>query len=129
MKTLEFEQIEQAAVGAIGGTLAEWPYLAESLANQGIRLPLGTQSGALQTICRLIMTERKTVHPRLHEPEVKDLQQMLLEQDVYVSRSDIAECYGDFCRDFAFASWLPLSRWDNADHIGPVAYIVAMITK
>lgn len=127
MKKWHYDQIAPAANGCISGTLSEWPYLAEALIAQGIPMPLGTNSQALQSICRLILAERKTKF--LHIPPNKELQDALLEREIYVSNDDIAETYSEYCESWAAMQWAPLDYWDDADHIGPVDYIAARVSK
>ena len=131
MKTWHYDQIAPAANGCISGTLAEWPYLAEALSAQGIRLPTNTLASALQAICRLVLAERKTKDPYAHlGGPVVELQGMLLYREIYANPNDICECYRGYCESFACQSWVDdLERWDGTDHIGPVDYIAARIGK
>ena len=58
------------------------------------------------------------------------IQAMLLDRENYASLADIAECYRHYCEEFAASGWLELSYWDETDdHIGPVDYIAARVTK
>ena len=129
MKRWHYEQIAPAANGCVSGTLAEWPYLAEALTEQGIRLPLNTWSMTLQAICRLILVQRKTIEANAERSEARELQSQLLDRDIYASRHDVAQCYADYCEEFAAAGWLTLDDWELGDHIGPVDYIAARIGK
>jgi len=115
MKTWHYDQIAPAANGCIDGTLAGWPYLAEALSAQGIRLPTNTPASALQAICRLILNERKTIETTAESDEVKELQAKLLEREVYVNCHDIAECRRGYCEAFAFIGWL--SDLEEVDYI------------
>jgi hypothetical protein len=127
MKTWEHETIRDGM--SQRGTLADWPELREALANNGISLPGLVSMAAVREICRLVLAERKTTEPRGETGQSIFLQKSLLQREVYVSRSDIAEMYSDYCEDLSCSGWLPLSYWDDADHIGPVDYIAARISK
>jgi hypothetical protein len=129
MKKWHYDQIAPAANGCVSGTLAEWPYLAEALTAQGIKLPTNTFSTTLQAICRLILSQSKIGNARKNSQAVKALREALLDRDLYVSDNDIAEIYGDYCESFTASSWLDLSYWQDASHIGPVDYIAARIGK
>lgn len=49
-------QIEQAAIGCVSGTLAEWPLLDEALREcAGISLPKETDALSLKRICRGVL--------------------------------------------------------------------------
>ena len=128
MKAWHYDQIAPAANGCISGTLAEWPYLAEALTAQGIRLPTNTLASALQAICRLILAERKTTDARRGSELVKQLQASLLERGIYVNPTDICECYRQYSETYESQSWVEdLATWDGLPHIGPVDYIAARI--
>ena len=128
MKTWEHETIRDAM--SQRGTLADWPELREALANNGLSLPGLVSMIAVREMCRLILAERKTIEANAERSEAKELQRQLLDRDIYASRHDIAQCYADYCEEFAASGWLELNYWDETDdHIGPVDYIAARITK
>ena len=129
MKTWEHETIRDAANGAIAGQLCDWPEVAEALMANGIPLHPVVRMKAVKEICRLILSERKTTDKWCETVEAHGLQSQLLERGVYVSRQDVAECYRNYCEDFACGGWLELSYWDGDDHIGPVDYIAARVSK
>lgn len=130
MKTWQYDQIEQAAKGCIGGTLAEWPYLREALVAEGISLPQDTLAAALTAICKLVLNERKTASSFVEHSATISLQEYLLRSEVYANRSDISEIYSDYCMDFASVGWVgDLSHWDAAKHISPVDYIISRLAK
>jgi hypothetical protein len=127
MKTWEHETIRDGM--SQHGTLADWPELQEALANNGLSLPGGVSMIAVREMCRLILAERKTTDRLSITDQPYKLQQQLLERGVYASLHDVAECYRNYCEDFACAGWLDLNYWDGTDHIGPVDYIAARIGK
>jgi len=129
MKTWEDETLRDASPGTIAGQLCDWPEVAEALTANGIPLHPGVRMKAVKEICRLVLTERKTTDRLSITDQPYRLQQQLLERGVYASLHDVAECYRNYCEDFACAGWLDLSYWDDADHIGPVDYIAARIGK
>ena len=130
MKTWHYDQIAPAANGCVSGTLAEWPYFAEALTAQGIRLPTNTLASALQAICRLILAESKIGNVRKNSQAVRELREALLGREVYVSDNDIAEIYGDYCESFLGVPWYSdLSAFESAKHVKPVDYIAARIGK
>jgi hypothetical protein len=125
MKKWEHGTFEGVISERLGGNLYDWPEVAEALASNGISLPFGTPMRAVREICRLILAERKTTF--LHIPPNKELQEALLDREIYVSANDIAETYSDYCEAWRSLHWAPLSAWDGVDHIGPVDYIAARI--
>jgi hypothetical protein len=127
MKPWEYETIREASTGTIAGQLCDWPEVAEALTANGVPLHPGVRMKAVKEICRLVLAERKTTEPRGETAQSIGLQKSLLERGIYVSRSDIAEIYSDYCEDLSCSGWLPLSFWDETDHIGPVDYIAASI--
>lgn len=127
MKSWAYDQIAPAAAGAIDKTLADWPYLREALAEEGIRLPGDTPATTLTKICKLILAERKTLD--WHPEPCEQLQKALLAREVYVNLSEIAERYGDYCEAFFSTPWLELNACDDGEHISPVDYIVARVSK
>jgi hypothetical protein len=127
MKTWEYETIRDGM--SQRGTLADWPELREALANNGLSLPGGVSMIAVREMCRLILAERKTIETNAERAEAKELQRQLLDRDIYASCHDIAQCYADYCEEFAAAGWLTLDDWELDDHIGPGDYIAARITK
>jgi hypothetical protein len=127
MKTWEFKTISDGM--SQRGTLADWPELREALANNGLSLPGIVSMNAVREICRLILAERKTIEANAERSEAKELQRQLLDRDIYASLHDIAQCYAEYCEEFAAAGWLTLDDWELDDHIGPVDYIAARIGK
>lgn len=131
MKKWHHDQIHQAAIGCISGSLIEWPYLAEALMAQGVPLPPGTTASTVQAVCKLILTQRKvgSVYTQ-HLGAADAIQERLLDRECYLSRRDICELYNAFCEAFAATSWVEdLGYWDQADHIGPIEYILARVAK
>jgi hypothetical protein len=129
MKTWEYEAISDAANGTRAGCLYDWPELSEALTANGIPLNSGVRMSSVREICRLILAERKTTEATANRAEAKELQRQLLDRDIYASQHDVAQCYAEYCEEFAAAGWLTLDDWDEADHIGPVDYIAARIGK
>lgn len=132
MKRWHFEAFQEATretEWSNTAKLIEWPELSEALAAKGIPLPIGTTMRAVREICQLILAERKTSVPNVNSPEAIALQAALLERDIYANRSDIAECYRQYCEEFACSSWCRLSEWDCMDCMMPVDYIAARIAK
>jgi hypothetical protein len=129
MKTWEYETIRDGIPQR--GTLADWPELREALANNGLSLPGLVSMNAVREICRLILAERKTTDPHARPGgSASTIQAMLLDREIYASLADIAECYRHYCEEFAASGWLELNYWDETDdHIGPVDYIAARVTK
>jgi hypothetical protein len=84
---------------------------------------------AVREICRLILAERKTIEVNAERSEAIGLQRQLLARDIYASRHDVAQCYAEYCEEFAAAGWLTLDDWELDDHIGPADYIAARIGK
>jgi hypothetical protein len=56
-------QIEMAALGAISGTLAEWPHLKHALRQLGYHLPDHTHAIELRELCREILKTEKSRVP------------------------------------------------------------------
>jgi len=129
MKTWEHETIRNASTGTIAGQLCDWPEVAEALMAVGIPIYTGVRMKAVKEICRLILAERKTIEANAERSEAKELQRQLLDRDIYASLHDIAQCYAEYCEEFAAAGWLTLDDWELDDHIGPVDYIAARISK
>ena len=130
MKKWHYEAFRDAIQDEASGCVYQFPELNEALFANGISLPSTTKMQAVREICRLILAERKVTDRWCETVESHGLQSQLLDREAYANRHDIAECYREFCNDFgACCSWLPLSYWDDADHIGPVDYIAARITK
>jgi len=129
MKTWHYETFCESAAGTRAGQLCDWPEVAEALTANGIPLHPGVRMSSVREICRLILAERKTIETNAERSEAKELQRQLLDRDIYASRHDIAQCYADYCEEFAAAGWLTLDDWELDDHIGPVDYIAAWITK
>ena len=127
MKPWEHETIRDGM--SQRGTLADWPELREALANNGLSLPGLVSMNAVREMCRLILSERKTIETNAERSEAKELQRQLLDRDIYASRHDIAQCYADYCEEFAAAGWLAIETWESSDHILPVDYIAARIGK
>jgi hypothetical protein len=50
-------QIESAAVGLVGGTLADWPALHKSLKHFGRELPLSTPASVLRGVCLRLLAD------------------------------------------------------------------------
>jgi hypothetical protein len=111
------------------GCVCQFPELSEALTANGLALHPLTSMKAVREICRLILAERKTTEATANREEAKELQRQLLDRDIYASRHDVAQCYRDYCEGTEAAGWLELSYWDEADHIGPVDYIAARISK
>jgi hypothetical protein len=129
MKTWHYEAISDASTGTRAGCLCDWPEVAEALTANGIPLHPGVGMKAVKEICRLILAERKTIEVNAERSEAVGLQRQLLDRGIYASRHDVAQCYRDYCEGTEAAGWLALSAWDDADHIGPVDYIAARISK
>jgi hypothetical protein len=129
MKPWEYETIRDASTGTIAGQLCDWPEVAEALTGNGIPLHPGVRMAAVKEICRLVLAERKTIETNAERSEAKELQRQLLDRYIYASLHDIAQCYADYCEEFAAAGWLTLDDWELGDHIGPVDYIAARIGK
>jgi hypothetical protein len=129
MKKWEYETIRDASTGTIAGQLCDWPEVAEALTASGVPLHPGVRMSSVREICRLILAERKTIETNAERAEAKELQRQLLDRYIYASRHDIAQCYADYCEEFAAAGWLTLDDWELGDHIGAVDYIAARIGK
>jgi hypothetical protein len=130
MKTWEHDAIVEGSQDCDGNlTLAYFPELAEALCKNGINLPLSVRMKAVREMCLLILSQRKTIETNAERSEAKELQRQLLDRDIYASHHDIAQCYADYCEEFAAAGWLTLDDWELGDHIGPVDYIAARISK
>jgi hypothetical protein len=127
MKPWEYETIREASTGTIAGQLCDWPEVAEALTANGVPLHPGVRMISVREICRLVLAERKTIEANAERSEAKELQRQLLDRYIYASRHDIAQCYADYCEEFAAAGWLTLDDWELDDHIGPVDYIAARI--
>ena len=86
---------------------------------------------SVREICRLILAERKVNAQNAGCKLSHQLQADLLGRGIYLSRHDICECYRGYCETYTAAGWISdLSYWDETDdHIGPVDYIAARITK
>jgi hypothetical protein len=131
MKKWHYEAFREVVDGDSRGFLINWTELTEALAANGVSLPYSTSMKAVREICRLILSERKTTDPYAKAGgAASTIQAMLLDREIYASLADIAECYRHYCEEFAASGWLELSYWDETDdHIGPVDYIAARITK
>jgi hypothetical protein len=129
MKRWECETFRDASTGTIAGQLCDWPEVAEALTANGIPLHPGVRMSSVREICRLMLAERKTIETNAERAEAKELQRQLLDRDIYASCHDIAQCYADYCEEFAAAGWLAIETWESSDHILPVDYIAARIGK
>jgi hypothetical protein len=127
MKTWHYETFRDASTGTRAGQLCDWPEVAEALTANGIPLHPGVRMSSVREICRLILAERKTIETNAERLEARELQRQLLDRGIYASLHDIAQCYADYCEEFAAAGWLTLDDWELDDHIGPVDYIAARI--
>jgi hypothetical protein len=111
------------------GCVCQFPELSEALTANGLALHPLTSMKAVREICRLILAERKTIEVNAERSEAIGLQRQLLARDIYASRHDVAQCYAEYCEEFAAAGWLTLDDWELDDHIGPADYIAARIGK
>ena len=132
MKKWEYEAIAEASNATsfdCNSKLCEWTELSEALSANGLSLPAVTSMRAVREICRLILSERKTTDVIAEQCPVPEIQSELLEREIYANSHDIAECYRNYCNDFSHGCLTTLSFWDDADHIGPVDYIAARVSK
>jgi hypothetical protein len=127
MKKWHYETIVEGQ--SLYGVIGDYPELGEALRDNGIPLLLDTPMKAVREICRLILAERKTIEVNAERSEAIGLQRQLLARDIYASRHDVAQCYAEYCEEFAAAGWLTLDDWELDDHIGPADYIAARIGK
>jgi hypothetical protein len=130
MKTWHYEAFRDAATGTRAGCLCDWPEVAEALTANGIPLHPGVRMSSVREICRLVLAERKTADVRRGSELVRQLQASLLERGLYVNPTDICECYCHYSERYEAQSWVEnLATWEGADHVDPVTYIAARVSK
>jgi hypothetical protein len=61
-------QIEMAAMGAVSGTIIEWPHLRRALRALGYELPDDASALEMREMCREVLKEKRGGCPPRFEP-------------------------------------------------------------